>query len=274
MNRLYGEMTVSKLIVLAALFSALIVTPTLVHADAAADLAAGREALQQAELDEALKLLVSASEALPESVEAQLALAECYIRLGQVDKALTQYAAVVELSPDHGHAKRMVATLTGQRASFEKRIEAARALIAVAGYQKAVDLLTHTIAQSIEPEQRIQARQLLAEARLLTIDPQSAKTEALLLIEDSEDVAMLDDGARFVVIGFADADPEALGLVPASSRRAIDARDAITGWWHGIEHRVPVAVLTELQDVLSAATAPRDGATDDEGGIAPDGPVD
>lgn len=93
-------------------------------------------------------------------------------------------------------------------------------------------------------------------------------------VEDSPEVAALDDGSRFVVIGFADADPDALAVVPAASRRAVDARDAITEWWRGIEHRVPVAVRTELEDVLAAAAAPPAPDSVEQGGIEQDGPVD
>lgn len=81
-------------------------------------------------------------------------------------------------------------------------------------------------------------------------------------VEDSDAVEALDDGARFVVIGLADADPDALALVPPGSRRAVDARDAITEWWRGIEHRIPAAVRAELHDVMVAAADPLDELPD------------
>lgn len=85
-------------------------------------------------------------------------------------------------------------------------------------------------------------------------------------VEASAPVAELDDGARFVVIGFADADAAALALVPSASRRAQAARDAVTAWWHTVDQRVPVAVRDELEDVLRAAS--------DVGGIDGGRPVD
>lgn len=94
-------------------------------------------------------------------------------------------------------------------------------------------------------------------------------------VEDSPEVAALDDGARFVLLALADADAEALAIVPAASRRALDARDSVTDWWHRHEHRVPSAVRSELQDVLETPVEdPADGALVEEGGVAPSGPVD
>ena len=85
-------------------------------------------------------------------------------------------------------------------------------------------------------------------------------------VEESPHVTQLDDGARFVVVALADADPAALALVPADSRRAVRARAAVTAWWEGVADRVPGAVRTELGDVLADVAA--------GGGIAGSGPVD
>lgn len=94
-------------------------------------------------------------------------------------------------------------------------------------------------------------------------------------VEDSPEADLLDDGARFVLIAFADADADALAVVPPASDRATRARDAVTEWWHRQEHRVPTAVRTELHEVLAA---PRDDHAADapvaEGGIDHTGPVD
>lgn len=94
-------------------------------------------------------------------------------------------------------------------------------------------------------------------------------------VDESAEVEGLDDGARFVVISLADADPDALGVVPPASRRAREARDAVARWWRGLEHRVPTAVRAELQDVLTGAADASGGTgTAAEGGIRPSGPVD
>lgn len=96
-----------------------------------------------------------------------------------------------------------------------------------------------------------------------------ARTGALLGLGDaaeSHHVAGLDDGARFVVVALADADPAALQLVPAGSRRAVAGRAAVEAWWAEQEGRVPRGARDELADVL--------GAIAREGGIADAGPVD
>ena len=75
-------------------------------------------------------------------------------------------------------------------------------------------------------------------------------------VEASPEVADLDDGARFVIIALADADRSALALVPPTSRRATEARDAVAEWWHRHEEQVPTAIRAELHDVLSGPHPP------------------
>ncbi len=116
------------------------------------------------------------------------------------------------------------------------------------------------------------------------MDPQTlealarARVGALLglgAVDESPEGDRLDDGARFVLIALADADPDALAVVPATSRRAHEARDVVTDWWHRHEQSVPTAVRTELHDVLVAAGSPdEEAAVVTEGGIGPSGPVD
>lgn len=105
-----------------------------------------------------------------------------------------------------------------------------------------------------------------------------ARVGALLglgAVEDSPEVDGLDDGARFVVLALADADPDALALVPTDSRRAEQARAAVTAWWQRNHDEVPVAVRVELEDVLAAAPI-EDGAAaaTAAAGADPTGPVD
>lgn len=95
-------------------------------------------------------------------------------------------------------------------------------------------------------------------------------------VEACPEAAVLDDGARFVLIALADADADALRVVPPASTRATEARDVVTEWWHRHEDGVPTVVREELQDVLTGPSA--DGAVDEqvvtEGGIGRTGPVD
>ncbi len=85
-------------------------------------------------------------------------------------------------------------------------------------------------------------------------------------VERAPETAGLDDGARFVLLALADADPAALVVVPPSSERAVAARTAVVAWWGRVAARVPADVRLELTAVLSGA--PR------QGGIARAGPVD
>lgn len=85
-------------------------------------------------------------------------------------------------------------------------------------------------------------------------------------IEEAPEAAALDDGARFVLVALADADPAALAAVPATSRRAVDAQGAVATWWGRVAPRVPTDVRAELSAVLTAA--------EQESGIVGAGPVD
>ena len=128
----------TRLVCSLSLLLAALANPNFAHADAAADLAAGQAALQELSLEKALPLLKSAAEALPNSVEAQLTLAECQLRLGSLDDALASYKAVVKLSADHKLATRMVAALTGRDTSFDKQLAMTRAFMAVEDFAAAV----------------------------------------------------------------------------------------------------------------------------------------
>ena len=70
-----------------ALYLTFVCAPTSSWGDAASDLADGQAALGRGELDKAAGLLTTASQGLPQSVEAQLALAECQLKLGDFEKA-------------------------------------------------------------------------------------------------------------------------------------------------------------------------------------------
>ena len=72
--------------------------PAVAWGDAAEDLKNGRTALQQGRVQQALPLLEAAARDLPESVEAQLALAECYLKVGRLDEAVARYRRVLKLS--------------------------------------------------------------------------------------------------------------------------------------------------------------------------------
>lgn len=151
---------------LAAFLLALLLTPGFVVADAASDLADGRAALEKVDLDAALPLLTSAAEALPESVEAQLALGECHLRLGNLAEAIAQFQAVLKLSPQHTQATKMVAALTGRKTSFAQQVAAAKVLIEFEQYNQAADAVIQVLRQPLSAEERREAQLLLAESKL------------------------------------------------------------------------------------------------------------
>lgn len=151
---------------LAAFLLALLLTPGFALADAASDLADGRAALAEVDLDKALPLLTAAAQALPESVEAQLALGECHLRMGNLDEALAQYRAVAALSPNHTQATRMITALTGRTTSVEKQIAAAQTQIQIGGYDQAAAVLANTLRGPLDPAQRNEVDLLAAQAKL------------------------------------------------------------------------------------------------------------
>lgn len=150
-------------------------------ADAGADLAAGRTALVAGELDKALPLLVAAAESLPQSVEARLALADCYLQMGQVDDALSEYHAVIKLSPKHGRATMLVEALTARHQSLEQKLAAAEQLVSVKSYQTAINLLTTAFREPLDPVEREAVRLRLAEIHLVSGGNDAAMTEAVQL---------------------------------------------------------------------------------------------
>lgn len=162
--------------------------PSLCRADAQADLAAGNAALAQGDLEQAQKLLTAAAVALPQSVEAQLALAECRLKLGQLDKALEKYREVLKLSPDHPAAKKIVEGLQGSGQTFAQRMETAAMLTKLGAFAQAEVVARQALAMPVEPAQRGEARLLLART-LLLLNSNTALDEAVRVLQDGEHVA-------------------------------------------------------------------------------------
>ncbi len=165
-----------------ALFGAI---TTVARGDAASDLAAGRKALAAGELDQAKSLLATAAQALPESVEAQLAWAEFQLKSGQIDAALDGYRKVLKLSPEHVEAKRLVTALTGKTQSISQRLAAAEELIRLAAMPSAEVILLKAIEEPISDQQRLQARLLLSRARLWNGATDLALADAIRLVQDA-----------------------------------------------------------------------------------------
>ncbi len=153
------------------------------------DLVKGKELVAQGSLAEALPLLRSAAEALPESVDAQLSLGECLLKLGRLDVALDQYRKVLKLSPQHRQAKAVVAGLTQARPRFDEAMDAARHLMAVGAFPEAASVLQRLVTQPLDQQQRQQARLLSLEATLWNGGKESTLAEALQLAATSTDEA-------------------------------------------------------------------------------------
>ncbi len=164
--------------------------PAVARADAQADLIAGRTALDGGDLDKALVLLTSAAQALPQSVEAQLAIADCELKLGQIDKALEKYQAVLKLSPDHARAKRIVAGLTGAQQTAAQKLALVQAFLKIGAWTQAEMAAQRAIVDPSDPATREPARLALTQARLYAGDP-AALDEAVRLIQGGQ---FADDG--------------------------------------------------------------------------------
>ena len=173
-----------------AMYLSLALCPIFAFADAQGDLAAGKAALDKGNAQVALPLLKAAAEGLPQSVDAQLALGECHLRLGSLDDALQQYRAVAKLSRDHARAKQMIAALTGQRTSFARMLATARTLMQSQEFSEASSLISHALRLPHGPEQVDDAALLLAEASLWGASTQ-ALPEAIKLVQSSGDAKIV-----------------------------------------------------------------------------------
>jgi|GEM_PF-2094587 len=148
-------------------------------ADAAADLVQGQKALAGGDFDQALKLLSAAAQNLPESVEARLALAECRLKMGQLDSAAEQYRTVLKLSPDHPVAKRVLEGLAGQTQTAAQQLALTRMLYELGAWEPAENLARKLVQQSATDEAvRNETRLLLVQTRLFAGNIPGAIEEA------------------------------------------------------------------------------------------------
>jgi TolA-binding protein len=164
---------------------AVTMAPGMVRADAAGDLAAGQAALAAGDAAKALPLLVSAAQALPQSVEAQLALAKACLATGDLEKALAAFQSVLRLSPDHAEAKRMVEALTGQRQTFEQKLAYVRALLDLGLCAQAQPRAEELVRGPYEPAQRLAARMALVESILWAGNVLPAVVEATRAVQEA-----------------------------------------------------------------------------------------
>jgi TolA-binding protein len=201
------------------------------RADAAADLEKGRAALMSGNVEAALPLLTSAAQDLPQSVEAQIALAECYLKLGQADKALTQYRKVLTLSPEHAAAKRIVDGLTGSGRNYKERIELARTFLSVGAFATADPVLVRALADAATHDERESARRLLVEARLWAGNAPGAFDEAVRLMKTPEHASAGRVLAALSWLGSGNPDESKAKLLLDEVEKTIKAdKDAKADW--------------------------------------------
>jgi len=162
-------------------------TPTLLYADAAGDLAAGAKQLADGDAKAALPLLQSAAEALPDSVEAQLALADCRLQLGAFEDALAGYRRVLKLSPDHRRAKDLVAALTSRASSREDRLALIKRLLSLNEYSGAINVINDLNRSSQSEAEKQETLFIQAETLLLVGDASSALSTALKVVNSASD---------------------------------------------------------------------------------------
>ncbi|MEX2214632.1 MAG: tetratricopeptide repeat protein [Phycisphaeraceae bacterium] len=224
------------------------------HADAKEDFAAGRSALSTGDLDKALSLLKSAAQALPESVEAQLALGDCYLQLGQVDEALAQFRAVVKLSPQHARATKLIETLTARHRTIQQKLAAAAELVNVKSYQNAINLLVATLRESLEPAQRDGVRLRIAEYYLLWGNSELALSEAVQLVAELSTPEGKAEAHAIAALAAA-----GLGRYEQAAQSAAKAGAAPQSWK---DRLAIVSLLTELNEKKDfAALSARVGKT-------------
>ena len=179
------------------------------------------------ELDKALGLLKAAAEALPESVEARLALAECQLKLGRLDDALAGYRTVLKLSPNHAQAKQVVASLTGARTDAAGQLALAQSLIDLAAYGSAQSVLRPLVSAAIEPAQRDAAQQLLAEAQLWDGATGPALALAMQISQQSKQPAVI---AKARIIAALALLAQSTDQQEAIDRLMVQAGEAAAPW--------------------------------------------
>ncbi|QDU96024.1 tetratricopeptide repeat protein [Lignipirellula cremea] len=148
-------------------------------ADAPADLKQGVERLAAGEAAAALPLLESAAEGLPASVEAHLALGDCRLQLGQIEKALASFRQVRALSPNHRRAKEIIDALASQEKDFDSKFAYAEQLIASGEYLAAQAILLHVIWEPYSDEELDRSRLLLKTAKFFTLTQGKSKNSAM-----------------------------------------------------------------------------------------------
>ncbi len=154
----------------------------------AEDLVAGQDAVAVGDLQKAASLLRAAAEGLPQSVEAQLALGDVQLKLGQFDDALATYKTVLKLSPNHSLATLIVDSLTRQQVDFEKLMATVEQLMSIQKHYQQAEALLKTIRHtSLDPSQREQIELLRLECKVWQTGSPSVFADALKLAGQTTD---------------------------------------------------------------------------------------
>jgi TolA-binding protein len=241
----------------AAVLTVLIFTAPHAWADAQEDLAAGLKAQAAGDLDEALRLLSSAGQNLPNSVEANLAWADCLLELGRSEEALVRYQAVVKISPEHVRARRIVEALSGRRTDLNSQLAAARALLNEGAFQQAEAILVPWLTRGISASDRAVVKVLLSEVRLWNGDPVAPLADCVQVIEENSHPAAVQQAHVIAALALA-----LQRETPESAPAHLTAAGALEGLWKTRADfaRLLVSLPTaDLAAVSSSLTTVMDG---------------
>ena len=165
----------------------------------------------------------------------QLAIADCELRLGQTDKALEKYQAVLKLSPDHARAKRIVAGLTAARQTAAQKLALVQAFLKIGAWTQAEMAAQRVIADPSDPATREPARLALTQARLYAGDP-AALDEAVRLIQGGQ---FADDGRVLAALSLLNSSEPVIERASALLKELPAPPPAMASW-------APLAELAQL----------------------------
>lgn len=219
-------------------------------ADAAGDLMAGRAALGSGDAARALPLLESAARDLPQSVEAQFALAQACLQTGQFDKARDQLDKVLKLSPDHAQARTLLDAITGQRETFEQKLAYGRALMSAGLHSHAMLEARQLMAGPATDEQRLAARLLLAEAKVLSGFTDVQLVEALKAVSEAKGTSSEGPARVLAAMALVASDNPAVRADADAMLKAADATVPRQGVWR--DRLTLISLVRQLDDPANA----------------------
>ena len=226
------------------------------------DLKSGTEALQSGDLESARTLLESAAEDLPDSVEAQLALAECYLKIGEIDLAIERYRKVLKLSPNHSRALPVVDALTGRGQSIDQKISAAQAMMHAGAYAEAAGFV-RTFVNNVgaSPKQRETAWLLQIESQLWSDDQKRVLSGAMSLAGSSQNPSISGPARVIAALALLRRMDKDQSSVLEAEKIIGDAGGLDEKWSRRAGLIQAFAQLRQSENAVAASTGLRDALT-------------